>query len=187
MFRAKQHLSCIISQLLSPWAPFCIFFFWFFFFFCFLLHFDFIVCALAFTFYFIFLLALFFSFLQMVCVVSISFVLCFCFTSGLHYFNFPLHYCGSPCVAWLLLIAMSLHYLAPIHCSTLALLWLLHYLTTCQVPIWLSISPCNIQHFYCSTLPCIVWFSLCGWCFPSSFCVGVSWGFKLRASKAKLV
>lgn len=67
MFRAKQHLSCIISQLFSPWAPVCIFFY-----FCFLLHFDFIVCALAFTFYFIFLLALFF----------------FIFANGLCCFNF---------------------------------------------------------------------------------------------------
>jgi hypothetical protein len=50
--------------------------------------------------------------------------------------------------------------------------------STCQVPIWLSTSPCTIQHFYCSTPPYIV--------SPSSFCVGASLGFKLGASKFKL-
>jgi hypothetical protein len=84
--------------------------------------------------FFFCLLAHVFSFLQVVCVVSIYSVLCFCFLSGLHCFNFPLHYCGSPYVAWLLLIAMFLHYLAPIHCSTLAILYLALALfnSTCQ-------------------------------------------------------
>jgi hypothetical protein len=81
--------------------------------------------------------------------VLFQFSLCFVFsfTSGLHFFNFPLHYCGSPCVAWLLSIVIFLHYLAPIHCSILVLLCLALALfnSTCQVPIWLSTSPCTIQ------------------------------------------
>ncbi len=129
MFKTKQPLYCIISQLFSPWAPFCIFFFFALWFYC--VCFGFCIC------FFFVCLHLFFHFCK--CFVLFQFSLCFVFsfTSGLHFFNFPLHYCGSPCVAWLLLIVIFLQYLAPIDCLSLVLLCLglALFNTTCQVPI----------------------------------------------------
>jgi hypothetical protein len=148
------------------------------------------VCALAFTYVFFFVcLHLFFHFCKW--FVLFQFPLCFifvlqmvCTTSTflciivvpLVSLGFSLLLCS--CTIWLPSIARLLHYFV----------WLLHYLTQlakyqfdCQLLVALfntSIAQLLLALF---DTPCV------GGDSPSSFCVGVSWGFKLRASKTKLV
>lgn len=180
MFKTKQTLFCIISQLLSPWAPFCILFctsillcmLW-------LLHmFLFCLLALAFSFCanglccFNFLCALFLV-LQVLCTSS----------TFLYIIMVPLVLLGSAwllfsCTIWLPSIAWVLCYFV----------WLLHYLIQLakyQFDFQLLLALINT---FTAQLLLALFDSPCvGGASPSSFCVGVSWGFKLGASKSKLV